>query len=89
MIEWIFTLIMVWHALLILMLLVFATRAHDILGKLIAFDAVSLVVFSAFVMLAAHRREVGFLEITLVLAMVVFAQTLAAARLLENRRIEE
>ncbi|HET7408607.1 MAG TPA: monovalent cation/H+ antiporter complex subunit F [Paracoccaceae bacterium] len=89
MVDWIFGAIMVWHAILMLMLLVHAVRSREIVATLIAFDAVSLVLLSALVVLAAHRREVSFIEIALVLALVVFAQTLAAARLLKIRRIGE
>lgn len=89
MIGWVFAAIVVWHAILMLLLLFHAVRSREILGTLIAFDAVSLVLLSALIVLAAHRNEVSFLEIALVLALVVFAQTLAAARLLHARNIGE
>ncbi len=87
--DWIFTLAMTWHAVLFVLLAVAAIRARGMLFKVIAFDAVSIVFISALVVLAAYRQEVRFLEIALVLAMLAFTQTLAAARLLTARRLVE
>lgn len=89
MIAWLFTLVIVWHAVLILVLLLFALRSDDLLRRLIAFDAVSVVVLSALTVLAVHRRETMYLDIALVLAMLIFVQTVAAARLIRRRSIPE
>lgn len=85
MLDWIFVPVMAWHAVLLLLLLVQAARAHGLLARLIAFDAASVVFLSALVVLAVERREPVYLEIALVLAMLVFVQTVAAGRLLERR----
>lgn len=87
--EWVFALVMSWHAVLLLLLLVHAVRSRRLVHKLVAFDAVSLVLVSGLVVLSAHRGEVLYLEIALVLAMLAFAQTLAVARLLRERKVEE
>ncbi len=80
---------LVWHALLILALLVHAVRARRASGKLIAFDGLSLVFLSALVFTALARDEPRYLDIALVVAMLVFAQTVAAARLIARRTEEE
>ena len=85
MVEWVYALTMVWHAGLILLLLFHALRVRQAVVTLIAFDAVSVVFLSALVVLAAHRRDTLYLDIALVLAMLIFVQTVAAARLLERR----
>ena len=85
MLDWIFTTVMAWHAMLLLLLLVQAARARGLLARLISFDAASVVLLSALVVLAVERREPVYLEIALVLAMLVFVQTVAAGRLLERR----
>lgn len=89
MIGWVFTVVMVWHAVLVLVLLVHVARSRRLATKLVAFDGVSLVLISALVMLSAHRGDVLFIEIGLVLAMLMFAQTVAVARLLRARRLVE
>ena len=85
MLDWIFITVMGWHAALLLFLLVRAVRSRALLGRLIAFDAASVVFLSALIVLAAERRETVYLEIALVLAMLVFVQTVAMGRLLEQR----
>ena len=89
MIGWVFTLVIAWHAILLLVLLVFALRAEDLLRRLIAFDALSVVFLSALTVLALHRRDTVYLDIGLVVAMLVFVQTVAAAQLIRRRSIPE
>lgn len=89
MIGWIFTVTIIWHAALILVLLLFALRTDHLLRRLIAFDAVSVVFLSALTILAVHRRDTAYLDIALVVAMLVFVQTVAAARLIRRRSIPE
>lgn len=83
--DWIFGGTMIWHAGLLLLLLVQAVRADDLLTRLIGFDAASMVLMSALVVIAVERREAVYLDIALVLAMLVFVQTVAVGRLLEAR----
>ena len=85
MLDWIFIPVMAWHAVLLLLLLVHAVRSDALLTRLIAFDTASLVFLSALIVIAIERREAAYLDIALVLAMLVFVQTVAAGRLLEQR----
>ena len=87
--DWIFGSLLVWHAALLLLLLVQAARAGDLVSRLIGFDAASVVLMSALIVIAVERREAVYLDIALVLAMVVFVQTVAAGRLLETRDPDE
>lgn len=80
---------LVWHALLILALLVHAVRVRGACQKLIAFDGLSVVFLSALVFAALARDDPRFLDIALVVAMLVFGQTVAAARLIARRPEEE
>lgn len=89
MIGWVFSLIIAWHAGLLLLLLVFALRTDDLLRRLMAFDALSVVFLSVLTVLAIHRRDTVYLDIGLVVAMLVFVQTVAAARLIRRRSIPE
>ena len=87
--DWIFGALLVWHAALLLLLLVQAARADDLVSRLIGFDAASVVLMSALIVIAIERRHAVYLDIALVLAMVVFVQTVAAGRLLEARDPDE
>ncbi len=80
---------LVWHALLILALLVHAIRVRSACEKLIAFDGLSVVFLSALVFTALARNDPRLLDIGLVVAMLVFAQTVAAARLIARLPEEE
>lgn len=83
--DWIFEALLFWHAALLLLLLVQAARAEDLLTRLIGFDAGSVVLMSGLIVIAVERREAVYLDIALVLAMLVFVQTVAAGRFLEKR----
>ncbi len=83
--DWIFGFVLVWHAGLLMLLLVQTARAGDLLTRLISFDAASLVLMSGLIVIAIDRLEAVYLDIALVLAMLVFVQTVAASRLLEQR----
>ncbi|HUF55780.1 MAG TPA: MrpF/PhaF family protein [Thermohalobaculum sp.] len=83
--DLIFGALLLWHAALLLLLLVRAARADDLLTRLIGFDAASVVLMSGLIVIAVERREAVYLDIALVLAMLVFVQTVAAGRFLEKR----
>lgn len=85
MIDWIYYLVLVWHAALILPLLLYVLRAEDIADRVLAFDGLATVFVSAFAVLGLHRQEPFYFDIALVVAMIGFVQTVAAARLLEYR----
>jgi multisubunit Na+/H+ antiporter MnhF subunit len=89
MIFWLFQIVMVWHAVLILLLLLYALGTRKLVDRLIAFDALSIVFVAALSVVGIQRQETYYLDIALVIAMLGFVQTVAAVRLLERRRYLE
>jgi multisubunit Na+/H+ antiporter MnhF subunit len=85
MIGWLIDIAIIWHAGLILVLMIYAARAQRLVDRIVAFDALSIVFVVALSALAIRRQEAHYLDIALVVAMLGFVQTLAAARLVERR----
>ncbi|MGF1627796.1 MAG: monovalent cation/H+ antiporter complex subunit F [Alphaproteobacteria bacterium] len=83
--PWLFQLVMVWHALLIMMLLLYAMTTPRVIDRLVGFDALSIVFVAALSIVAIERRDPFYFDIALIVAMFGFVQTVAAARLLERR----
>ena len=88
MLNWILDLTMAWHAGLILLLVVHAVRAQQLVQRIIAFDALSVVFVAALSVLAVRRQEGYYLDIALIIAMLAFIHIVAATRLAERRRLE-
>ena len=57
--------------------------------RVVAVDALTSLVVAAFVLLGVYYRAAIFLDIALVYALLAFLGTLAIAKYLEGRRLEE
>lgn len=87
MLDWVLDLAIIWHAGLILLLLIHAVRAGKLADRIVAFDALSVVFVAALSVLAVRRQEACYLDIALVVATLGFVQTVALARLAERRHL--
>lgn len=84
--EWIFQLVLAWHAGLILLLLLYTARVQDDIRRLVGFDALSIAFVSALIIVGLHRQAPYYMDIALVVGMLGFVQTLAAVRYVERQR---
>jgi len=57
--------------------------------RVVAMDALTSLVIAAFVLLGVYYQTPIFLDIALVYALLAFVGTLAIAKYLEGRRLEE
>jgi multisubunit Na+/H+ antiporter MnhF subunit len=85
MLDWVFLLVVTWHASLILALLLFAVRAKRVVDRIVAFEVLSIVFVAVLAVVGIHRQKAFYLDIALVVAMLGFVQTVAAVRLAERR----
>lgn len=84
MIDWGFRLVLIWHAVLILLLLVHSVRTRQLMRRIVAFEALSVVFVSALVVLGLLRQEAHYFDIALLTAMLAFVQTIAVVRFVEH-----
>lgn len=87
MLDWVLDVAIIWHAGLILLLLIHAVRARKLADRIVAFDALSVVFVATLSVLAVRRQEGYYLDIALVIAMLGFVQTVAFSRLAERRHL--
>jgi multisubunit Na+/H+ antiporter MnhF subunit len=82
----VFLIVIVWNTVLVAVLAVYALRAPTIVIRALALDTLALVFVAALAVVAVHRDRAGYLDIALMIAMLGFAQTVATARIIEQRR---
>ncbi|MEX2016735.1 MAG: monovalent cation/H+ antiporter complex subunit F [Candidatus Hydrogenedentales bacterium] len=76
----------VWQLVLAAVLAAYMLRARDIVTRALVMDVLSLVTVAAVAIVGIRRNEPGYLDVALVLGMLSFVQTVAAARLAEKRK---
>jgi multisubunit Na+/H+ antiporter MnhF subunit len=77
----VFQLVFGWQVVLIALLAFEAVRTRIVLRRVLALDTMALVFVAALAVIALERAEPDYLDLGLVVAMLGFAQTVAAARL--------
>lgn len=82
----VFHVVVAWQIVLVAAIVTYAIRTRDILQCVLALDALALVLVGLFGVVAIYRREAGYLDIGLVLAILGFVQTVATVRLLEEKK---
>lgn len=78
---------MIWMTFLLAAMVIFAMRARTNAIRILAVDAMTLVLVAVLVLFSASRQESYFLDAALSLALVSFVGTVAAARRLAAGRI--
>lgn len=78
---------MIWMTFLLAAVVIFAIRARTNAVRILAVDAMTLVLVAVLVLFSASRQESYFLDAALSLALVSFVATVAAARRLAAGRI--
>jgi multicomponent Na+:H+ antiporter subunit F len=77
----------VWMTVLLALLVVFAIRTQSTTVRLLAIDALALVLVALLVFSATVNRQPYYLDAALAIALFSFIGTVAAARRLANERI--
>lgn len=85
--EMVFYVAIGWLGVLAAVTVVLAARSRSLLSRILALDTLSLLLVAALVLFAHHRRTAAYLDAALVLALLSFVGTLAAARYQDGRRL--
>jgi multicomponent Na+:H+ antiporter subunit F len=83
----VFYLAIIWTTLLFGVCVVFVIRAPSLMARILALDTLTLILIAFLVLFAHADRSAFYLDAALVLALLSFAGTLAAARYHSARRI--
>ncbi|MCA9877184.1 MAG: hypothetical protein KC442_05370 [Thermomicrobiales bacterium] len=78
---------MIWMTWLLAAVVTFAIRAPSNAVRILALDAMTLVLVAVLVLFSASRQEPFFMDAALALALVSFVATVAASRWLAAGRI--
>jgi multisubunit Na+/H+ antiporter MnhF subunit len=85
--ETVFYVAMVWMAGLLCVTVLYMVRAHSPTVRILALDTVTIMFIGLLVLYADWRRVPYYLDAALVLALVSFLATLAAARYHSEGRV--
>jgi len=77
----------IWMTVLLAMIILFAIRARSSAERLLAVDALTLLLVGLLVLYAAANQQPYYLDAALALALVSFVGTVAAARRLAGGRV--
>lgn len=69
-----------WITLLLVVCVILVIRGESTLDRVLAFDLLTLIVIGIFILLAYQRSSPHYLDAALVLALLSFVSTVAAAR---------
>jgi multisubunit Na+/H+ antiporter MnhF subunit len=78
--EVVFQVAVVWLGVLAAVTIALAARARSLLSRVLALDTLTLLLVAGLVVVAVARRSVAYLDAALVLALLSFVGTVAAAR---------
>lgn len=78
---------MIWMTWLLAAIVIFAVRTPSNAVRILALDAMTLVLVAVLVLFATSRQEAYFMDAALALALVSFVSTVAASRWLAAGRI--
>ncbi|MGE6763076.1 monovalent cation/H+ antiporter complex subunit F [Corallococcus interemptor] len=84
--ETFFTLAIVWMVGLLGTMVLLASRQRSAADVLMSVDTLGLVICAVLALYGAIRREAGYLDAALVLALLSYVQTVAGARYLHHGR---
>lgn len=82
----VFYIAIVWQLLLAMVLTLYTWRTRHIVNRILGLEVLAMLIVAAVACVAIQRDESGYLDVALVLAMLGFIQTVAAARLAELRK---
>ena len=82
----VFHIAMVWLIGLLVSLAVFALRTRSAVPRILALDVLAIVFSTALALIGIQRGEAGYFDVALIMAMLGFVQTVAAARYTENHQ---
>jgi multicomponent Na+:H+ antiporter subunit F len=85
--QMLLTVATVWMTVLLAVVVVFATRARSNAVRILAVDALTLILVALLVLYAAASGQQYYLDAALALALVSFIGTVAAARRLAAGRV--
>jgi multicomponent Na+:H+ antiporter subunit F len=77
----------VWMTVLLAVTVVFATRVESNVVRILAIDLMTLILVGVLVLYSAAIQQPHYLDAALVLALVSFVGTVAAARRLTEGRV--
>jgi multicomponent Na+:H+ antiporter subunit F len=78
---------MIWMTWLLAAIVIFAVKSPSNAVRILALDAMTLVLVAVLVLFSASRQEAYFMDAALALALVSFVSTVAASRWLAAGRI--
>ena len=78
---------MIWMTWLLAAIVIFAIRTPSNAVRILALDAMTLILVAVLVLFATSRQEAYFMDAALALALVSFVSTVAASRWLAAGRI--
>ena len=78
---------MIWMTFVLVAIVVFAIRTPSNAVRILALDAMTLVLVAVLVLFAASRQETYFMDAALALAIMSFVGVVAASRRLAAGRI--
>ncbi len=77
--EWLYYVVMSWLVVLLGLLAFRAVRATRTTDRIVALDTLSYVIVAALSVITLERQLAGYLDVALALALLSFAQTVAAS----------
>jgi multicomponent Na+:H+ antiporter subunit F len=77
----------IWMTVLLAAIVIFATKARSNAVRILAVDAMTLLLVAVLVLYSAANRQSYYMDAALALALVSFVGTVAAARRLASGRV--
>jgi multisubunit Na+/H+ antiporter MnhF subunit len=83
----VFYIVIFWLGSLLALLALRAMRAEGVVDRVLAIDTISYVMVAVLSTIALWRRAPGYLDIALMLALLAYIQTVAAARYARDHEV--
>lgn len=85
--EVVFYVAMIWMTALLIVCFGLVIKTHSAIVRILGFDALTLVLIAVLVLYSTTTESSYYLDAALLLALVSFISTLAAARYYSERRV--
>lgn len=85
--DWVARVCIVWLTVLIAALSIASSRHGSLVGRILWIDTLAVLLIALLAVIGYVRREAAYLDTGIVLALLAFAGTLAAARYHEEGRL--
>jgi multicomponent Na+:H+ antiporter subunit F len=83
----VFYIVTLWLGALLALLALRVLRAESVVDRVLAIDTISYVMVAVLATLALWRRAPGYLDVALMLGLLAYIQTVAAARFASEHEV--